>query len=99
AAGDGGQRPESVRGYPGPDGRVGITKQLLIVPAAAAADTVARRVAALIPGAVALPLLDDGTEGPESRALTERILAGAAASPNVGAAVVVGVTEAGGEAQ
>src|SRR5262249_29791547 len=30
---------------------------------------------------------------------TERILAGAAASPNVGAAVVVGVTEAGGEAQ
>ena len=77
---------------------MGIRNNLLIVPAAAA-NTVARRVASLIPGAVALPLLDDGTEGPESRALTERVLAGAPAAPTWGAAMVIGVTEEGGEAE
>jgi altronate dehydratase large subunit len=71
--------PTTFFGYRRPDGTMGIRNHLLIVPAAAAANTVARRVAAMIPGAIAVPLLDDGTEGPESRALTERILAGAAA--------------------
>ena len=94
-----GPLPGTFYGFPRPDGTVGIRNNLLIVPAAAAANTVARRVASLIPGAVALPLLDDGTEGPESRALTERVLAGAASSPNVGAAMVIGVTEEGGEAE
>jgi altronate dehydratase large subunit len=98
--GDGadGSLPTTFFGYRRPDGTMGIRNHLLVVPAAAAANTVARRVAAMIPGAIALPLLDDGTEAPESRALTERILAGAAASPNAGAAIVVGVNEAGGEA-
>jgi altronate dehydratase large subunit len=95
---DDGSLPTTFFGYRRPDGTMGIRNHLLIVPAAAAANTVARRVAAMIPGAIALPLLDDGTEGPESRALTERILAGAAASPNAGAAIVVGVNESGGEA-
>ncbi|HEX2034130.1 MAG TPA: UxaA family hydrolase [Chloroflexota bacterium] len=85
-------------GFRRPDDTIGIRNHLLIVPAAAAANTVARRVAALIPGAIALPLMDDGTEGAESRALTERVLAGAAASPNVGAAIVMGVTAGSGEA-
>ena len=99
AAAGAGPLPATFYGFARPDGTVGIRNNLLIVPAAAAANTVARRVAALIPGAVALPLLDDGTEGVESRALTERVLAGAAASPNSGAVVIVGVTEAGGEAE
>jgi altronate dehydratase large subunit len=94
-----GPLPTTFYGFTRPDGSVGIRNLLLVVPAAAAANTVARRVAALIPGAVALPLMDDGTEGPDARALTERVLAGAASSPNVGAAIVVGVTEAGGEAE
>ena len=61
----GGPLPGTFYRYPRPDGTVGIRDNLLIVPATPAANTVARRVAALIPGAVALPLLDDGTEGPD----------------------------------
>ncbi|MGH2351665.1 MAG: UxaA family hydrolase [Chloroflexota bacterium] len=86
-------------GYRRPEGTVGIRNHLMVVPAAAAANTVARRVAALIPGAISLPLMDDGTEAPSARALTERVLAGAAASPNVGAAIIVGVTHESGEAE
>ncbi len=92
-------RPTTFFGYPRPDGTVGIRNHLVVVPAATAANTVARRVAAMIPEALSLPLMDDGTDGPESRALTERILAGAAASPNVGAAIIVGVTRSGGETE
>ncbi len=90
--------PETFAGYRRPDGTIGVRNHLVIVPATAAANTVARRVAALIPGAIAIPLLDDGTESPAARALTEQVLAGAAASPNVGAAVVVGLSVETGEA-
>jgi altronate dehydratase large subunit len=78
---------------------VGIRNHLVIVPAVAAANTVARRVASLIPGAIPLPLMDDGPESAVARALTEQILAGAAASPNNGAAVVVGLSDDTGEAE
>ena len=91
--------PRTFLGYRRPDGTVGIRNHLVIVPAAASANVVARRIATLIPGAIGLPLLDDDAEGPAARALTERVLAGAAASPNVGAALVVGFSGQTGEAQ
>ncbi|HEX2326569.1 MAG TPA: UxaA family hydrolase, partial [Chloroflexota bacterium] len=43
----GGPLPGTFYGFPRPDGTVGIRNNLLIVPAAAAANTVARRVASL----------------------------------------------------
>src|ERR687886_669702 len=61
--------PQTFRGFRRSDGTVGIRNQLLIVPAVAAASTVARRIAALIPGAVAVPLMDDGPESKVARAL------------------------------
>jgi altronate dehydratase large subunit len=86
-------------GFRRPDGKVGIRNHLVIVPAVAAANTVARRVAALIPGSVAVFHGDDGAEGEDDRELTETVLAGAAASPNVGAAVVIGLSPEMGEAE
>ncbi len=62
--------PRTFFGYRRPDGTVGIRNHLVIVPAAASANVVARRIATLIPGAIGLPLLDDDAEGPAARALT-----------------------------
>jgi altronate dehydratase large subunit len=91
--------PTTFLGFPRPDGTVGIRNHLLIVPVTTAANTVARRVAAMIPGAIALPLLDDELEDERFRSLMEQVLAGAAASPNVGAAIIVGLNRASGEAE
>jgi altronate dehydratase large subunit len=91
--------PRTFWGFRRGDGQIGIRNHLLIVPATTSANTVARRVAALIPGAIALPVLDDDAEVPHSRALTERTLAGAAASPNAGASIVIGLSHKDGEAE
>ncbi len=91
--------PSTFWGYRRPDGTVGIRNHLLVVPATSSANTVARRVAAMIPGCIALPLLDDDAEATESRTLTELVLAGAAASPNAGASIVIGLNQSGGEAE
>ena len=79
-----GSLPGSFLGFRRPDGAIGIRNHLAIVPAAAAANTVARRVAALIPGAVAVFHADDGAETPEDRRFTDRVLSGAAATRNHG---------------
>jgi altronate dehydratase large subunit len=91
--------PRTFWGYRRPDGQIGIRNHLLVVPATTSANTVARRVAAMIPGAIALPVLDDDAEVPQSKALTERTLAGAAASPNAGASIIIGLSEHDGEAE
>lgn len=91
--------PTTFFGFTRPDGTVGIRNQLLIVPVTTAANTVARRVSAMIPGSVALPLLDDELEDDRFRALMEQVLAGAAASPNNGAAIVIGLNRSSGEAE
>lgn len=90
--------PTMFMGFPRPDGTIGIRNHLVIVPAAAAANTVAHRVATLVPGAIPVPHMDDGTERADGVAVTERVLAGAAASPNVGAALVIGLDSDTGEA-
>lgn len=89
---------QSFFGYRRPDGTVGIRNHLMVVPVVASANTVARRIASLIPRAIAVPLMDDGTERRDSRTLTEHVLAGAAASPNVGAALIIGLGKETGEA-
>jgi altronate dehydratase large subunit len=48
---------------------------------------------------VALPLTDDGTESQSFRHIAEGVLAGCAASPNVGAAVIIGLSAQSGEAE
>lgn len=91
--------PTTFMGYRRPDGSIGIRNHLLIVPATATANVVARRVAAMIPGSIALPVLDDDAEAAHSLQLTELTLAGAAASPNAGASIVIGLSVASGEAE
>ncbi|HEU5317933.1 MAG TPA: UxaA family hydrolase [Chloroflexota bacterium] len=91
--------PRTFSGYRRPDGQIGIRNHLMVVPATASANTVARRIAAMLPGSIALPVLDDDAEVPQSIDLTERTLAGAAASPNAGASIIVGLSETRGEAE
>src|SRR5688500_10952319 len=91
--------PRTFWGYRPPDWQIGIRNHLLIVPATSSANPVALRIAALIPGAIALPVLDDDAEVPQSRTLTERTLAGAAASPNAGASIIIGLSQRDGEAE
>src|SRR3712207_7941510 len=83
--------PETFLGYRRADGTVGIRNHLLVVPSVVCANTVAQRVAALIPGAVAIPHPHGCAQVGDDVVLTERVLAGAAANPNVGAALVIGL--------
>lgn len=91
--------PRTFWGYRRPDGTIGIRNHLVVVPAVASANTIARRIASMIPGAIAVPHLDDGTERIENAGITEKVLAGAASSPNVGAALIVGLDPDTGEAK
>src|SRR5439155_21572194 len=78
-------------GYRRPDGTAGIRNHLLVVPSVICANTVAQRVAALIPGAVAVPHPHGCAQVGDDVTLTERVLAGTVANPNVGAALVIGL--------
>jgi altronate dehydratase large subunit len=86
-----GTLPRTFWGYPRVDGSAGIRNLLLVVPSVICANTVAQRVASLIPGAVAIPHPHGCAQVGDDVTLTERVLAGAAANPNVGAALVVGL--------
>lgn len=83
--------PHTFLGYRRADGSVGVRNHLLVVPSVVCANTVAQRVAAVIPGAVAVPHPHGCAQVGDDVTLTERVLAGAAASPNVGAALVIGL--------
>ena len=78
-------------GYRRADGTVGIRNHLLVVPSVVCANTVAQRVANLIPGAVSIPHPHGCAQVGDDVILTEKVLAGAAANPNVGAALVIGL--------
>src|ERR687893_3264168 len=78
-------------GYRRADGTVGIRNHLLVVPSVVCANTVAQRVASLIPGAVSVPHPHGCAQVGDDVVLTEKVLAGAAANPNVGAALIVGL--------
>jgi len=85
------QLPDTFLGYRRAGGGVGTRNHLLVVPSVVCANTVAQRVASLIPGAVAVPHPHGCAQVGDDVLLTEKVLAGAAASPNVGAALVIGL--------
>lgn len=83
--------PDTFLGYRRADGGVGTRNHLLVVPSVVCANTVAQRVASLIPGAVSVPHPHGCAQVGDDVLLTEKVLAGAAANPNVGAALVIGL--------
>ncbi|HET7768546.1 MAG TPA: UxaA family hydrolase [Chloroflexota bacterium] len=83
--------PDTFLGYRRADGGVGTRNHLLVVPSVVCANTVAQRVASLIPGAVSVPHPHGCAQVGDDVVLTEKVLAGAAANPNVGAALVIGL--------
>jgi altronate dehydratase large subunit len=78
-------------GYRRADGTAGVRNHLVVIPSVICANTVAQRIAALLPGAIAIPHPHGCAQVGDDVVLTEKVLAGAAANPNVGAALVVGL--------
>ena len=89
--------PSVFMGYPRAAGRPGIRNLVLILPIVAGAHVVAQRIASRVPGTVAVPYLDDGVSGLEDLTMTDRVLIGAAAAPNVAAVLLVNVADDGRE--
>jgi altronate dehydratase large subunit len=83
--------PQAFWGYRRADGSAGIRNHLVVIPSVVCANTVAQRVAALLPGAVAVPHPHGCAQVGDDVTLTERVLAGTAANPNVGAALIIGL--------
>ena len=78
-------------GYRRPDGRVGVRNHVVVINATGEAGPLVRRVAAAVPGAVAVTHTHGRSQFPEDREQTFRTLVGNAANPNVYAALFVGV--------
>ena len=77
------------QGYRRPDGRVGVRNHVLVVPTVVCSAVVTERIAAAVPGAVALPhLAGCGQLGPDMQ-VTHETLAAYCQHPNVGAVLVV----------
>jgi altronate dehydratase large subunit len=77
------------QGFRRPDGRVGVRNHVLVVPTVVCAAVVTERIAAAVPGAVALPhLAGCGQLGPDMQ-VTHDTLAAYCQHPNIGAVVVV----------
>jgi altronate dehydratase large subunit len=79
-------------GYRRPNGGWGIRNHVLVLPARAAANAAAERIAEGTAGAVAVAHEWVGVPGDPDTALVERTLAGFAANPNVAAVLLVGVS-------
>ncbi len=76
-------------GFRRADGRVGVRNHVLIVPTVVCSAVVCERIAAAVPGAVALPhLAGCGQLGPDMQ-VTHDTLAAYCQHPNVGAVLVV----------
>jgi altronate dehydratase large subunit len=82
----------SLTGYRRPNGGWGIRNHVLVLPARAAANAAAERIADGLDGAVAVAHEWVGVPGDPDTALVERTLAGFAANPNVAAVLLVGVS-------
>jgi altronate dehydratase large subunit len=78
-------------GFRRADGRVGVRNLLAIIPSVICANVVTERIAAQVTGAVAIPHPHGCAQVGDDVPLTERILAGVGANPNVGAVLVVGL--------
>jgi altronate dehydratase large subunit len=79
------------KGYPRPDGRVGIRNHVLILPTVACANETCRIMAANLPGAVSFVNQNGCGEVEMSRRITQRVLSGFAANPNIYGTLMVGL--------
>ncbi|MBQ2925573.1 MAG: UxaA family hydrolase, partial [Ruminiclostridium sp.] len=78
-------------GYPRPDGTVGIRNHVLILPTCSCASETARIVASQVQGSVYMPNSAGCAEAKVNEDMTQRILTGFAANPNVYGTVIVGL--------
>lgn len=78
-------------GFRRADGGVGVRNLIAVIPSVICANVVTERIAAQVPGAVAIPHPHGCAQVGDDVPLTERILAGVGANPNVGAVLVVGL--------
>jgi altronate dehydratase large subunit len=78
-------------GYRRADGGIGVRNLLAVIPSVICANVVTERIAAQVPGAVAIPHPHGCAQVGDDVSLTERVLAGVGASPNVGAVLVIGL--------
>ena len=79
------------QGYRRPDGRVGVRNYLAIIPSVFCADTVVEKIAAQVPGAVALRHVVGCAQVGLDLELTARTLCAMGCHPNVGAVLVIGL--------
>lgn len=80
-----------LKGYRRADNRWGIRNHLLVIPTSVCAGETAVRIAAQVPGAVAIPHQHGCCQVGEDYKQTVRTLAGFGRNPNVGAVLVVGL--------
>ena len=81
----------TLTGYRRPDGRVGVRNHVVVIPVDDLSNAVCEHVAAVVPGTLALPHHYGRLQYGEDLELTFRTLIGSGASPNVAAAVVIGI--------
>ena len=87
----------TLTGFRRTDGRVGIRNYLAVIAATDAANPVARRIAAAVPGAVAItPLYGRGQLG-EDLAQSVRTMIGLGSNPNVYGALIVSLETVAGK--
>ncbi len=79
------------KGYQRPDGKVGIRNHVLIMPSVACANETCRIIAGNLPGAVSFVNQNGCGEVAASRIITQRVLAGFAANPNIYGTLMIGL--------
>jgi altronate dehydratase large subunit len=79
------------RGYRRPDGTVGIRNHILILPTVGCASETCRIITGLVDGTVSLINQNGCGEVEGNRRLTQTVLAGLAANPNVYGTILVGL--------
>ena len=80
-----------IQAYRRPNGRVGVRNHVVVLPVDDISNAAAEKVAAMIPGTLALPHAYGRLQFGEDLELTFRTLIGNGANPNVAAAVVIGI--------
>lgn len=78
-------------GYVRPDGSVGVRNHLIILPSVFCANKTCEKIAAQVPGAIAMPHAVGCAQVGLDLELTARTLKAMACHPNVGAVIVVGL--------
>ena len=78
-------------GYRRPDGRMGIRNHILIIPTSGCAAFTAQKIAAQIPGALAIPNQNGCGQTKKDLKITRDVLLGYAQNPNVYGTLVIGL--------